>query len=125
PLSLHRSASPRALPSFPTRRSSDLSEIFPLEVRAQAIAVFFAIGQLAGAAAPALFGQLIGSGAPINVFYGYLFATVLMLIAAILEWFWGVEAAQKSLEDVSTPLSAFEEGSSSTDSGASGAGGSD
>ncbi|HET7325100.1 MAG TPA: MFS transporter, partial [Halococcus sp.] len=102
-----------------------VSEIFPMEVRAQAIAVFFAIGQAAGGVvAPALFGQLIGSGQPINVFYGYILAAVLMIIAAIVEWFWGIEAAQKSLEEVSAPLSAFE---SDADSGsaASGSGGSD
>lgn len=91
-----------------------VSEIFPLEIRAQAIAVFFAIGQAAGGVvAPALFGRLIGTGEPINVFYGYILASGLMLFAAIMEWFWGVDAAQKSLEDISTPLSAFESGSDS------------
>ena len=105
-----------------------VSEIFPLEVRAQAIAVFFALGQAAGGVVgPSLFGILIGTGARINVFYGYVFAAVLMVIAAIVEWVWGIEAAQKSLEEVSTPLSAFEENESdsSTDSGAAGASGSD
>jgi MFS family permease len=106
-----------------------VSEIFPMEVRAQAIAVFFAIGQAAGGVVgPSLFGILIGSGARINVFYGYIFAAALMVFAAIVEWFWGVEAAQKSLEEVSTPLSAFEQ-DSSADSGAgsdaSASGGSD
>ena len=85
-----------------------VSEIFPMEVRAQAIAIFFAVGQAAGGVvAPALFGTLIGSGEPINVFYGYLVAAGLMLIGALTEWVWGIEAAQKSLEEVSTPLSAF------------------
>jgi MFS family permease len=102
-----------------------VSEIFPMEVRAQAIAVFFAIGTLAGGVVgPSLFATLIASGARINVFYGYLFAAVLMIIAAIVEWFWGIEAAQKSLEEVSTPLSAFESGEA--DSGSDSAvGGSD
>lgn len=85
-----------------------VSEIFPLEVRAQAIAVFFAIGQAAGGViGPALFGILIGTGQPINVFYGYMFASVLLMIGALAEWVWGPEAAQKSLEEISTPLSAF------------------
>lgn len=91
-----------------------VSEIFPMEVRAQAIAVFFAIGQAAGGVvAPALFGNLIESGEPINVFYGYSIAAGLMLLGAIVEWVWGVEAAQKSLEEVSTPISAFMSGSGS------------
>ncbi len=94
-----------------------VSEIFPMEVRAQAIAVFFAIGTLAGGVVgPSLFSILIASGARINVFYGYLFAAVLMMIAAIVEWVWGIEAAQKSLEEVSTPISAFE---ADSDSGSS------
>lgn len=104
-----------------------VSEIFPMEVRAQAIAVFFAIGQAAGGVVgPALFGILIGSGARVNVFYGYIFAAALMVVAGIVEWYWGVEAAKQSLEEVSTPLSAFEE-ESSADSGAESAasGGSD
>lgn len=107
-----------------------VSEIFPMEVRAQAIAVFFAIGQAAGGViGPSLFGILIGTGVRINVFYGYLFAAVLMVFAAIVEWFWGVEAAQKSLEEISTPLSAFQSesdaSSDATGSPASGSGGSD
>ena len=85
-----------------------VSEIFPMEVRAQAIAIFFAIGQAAGGVvAPALFGNLIGSGEPINVFYGYCIAAGLMLLGAVVEWVWGIDAAQKSLEEVSTPVSAF------------------
>ncbi len=96
-----------------------VSEIFPMEIRAQAIAVFFAIGQIAGAAATALFGTLIQSGKPTSVFYGYMIATGLMLIGALAEWVWGVEAAQKSLEDVSTPLSSFTSGSGSSASTAS------
>lgn len=85
-----------------------VSEIFPMEVRAQAIAVFFAIGQAAGGVvAPALFGNLIESGNPTSVFYGYCIASGLMILGAIVEWVWGIKAAQKSLEEVSTPISAF------------------
>ncbi len=94
-----------------------VSEIFPMEVRAQAIAVFFAIGQAAGGVvAPALFGNLIGSGKAINVFYGYCIAAGLMLIGAIVEWYWGIDAAQKSLEEVSTPISTFVSESDESDS---------
>jgi hypothetical protein len=50
-----------------------VSEVFPLEIRAMAIAVFYAVGTgIGGVMAPSVFGALIGSGLPINLFYGYL-----------------------------------------------------
>src|ERR1700745_36901 len=58
------------------------SEIFPLEIRAQAIAVFFAIAQIFGAAGPWIFGHLIGDQQhpdPTRLFYGYVFAAVVMV----------------------------------------------
>jgi MFS family permease len=82
-----------------------VSEIFPLELRAFAIAVFYAIGTLAGGVgAPLLFGMLIASGSKTNVSYGYLLGGILMLAGAICEHFIGVEAAGKSLESISAPL---------------------
>src|SRR5438128_3785855 len=82
-----------------------VSEIFPLEIRALAIAIFYAIGTLiGGVGAPYLFGELIASGSKANVGWGYLLGAALMIIAAIAEWALGVEAAQKSLESVSQPL---------------------
>ncbi|HQT79803.1 MAG TPA: MFS transporter [Rhodopila sp.] len=82
------------------------SEIFPLETRAMAIALFYALGTLiGGVTAPALFGHLIGSGHAWAVAGGYAAAAVLMLAAAVCEVFLGVEAAGKSLEDVAQPLS--------------------
>ncbi len=82
------------------------SEIFPLETRAMAIALFYALGTLiGGVSAPALFGYLIGSGAPWAVAGGYLGAAALMLGAAACEAVIGVEAAGKSLEEVAQPLS--------------------
>ena len=82
-----------------------VSEIFPLEIRALAIAVFYAIGTLiGGVGAPYLFGVLIASGSKWNVGYGYLAGAVLMLIGAIAEWTVGIEAAGKSLESISQPL---------------------
>lgn len=82
-----------------------VSEIFPLEIRALAIAIFYAIGTLiGGVGAPFLFGELIASGSRWNVGYGYLLGAALMLIAAIAEWTLGVEAAGKSLESISKPL---------------------
>jgi MFS family permease len=85
-----------------------VSEIFPLELRAQAISFFFAISQLAGGvAAPALFGALIGTGknpGPLTV--GYLIGAGVMFLGGLIAWFFGVNAERKSLEDIATPLSA-------------------
>jgi MFS family permease len=82
-----------------------VSEIFPLEIRAFAIALFYAIGTLiGGVGAPALFGALIASGSKSHLMMGYLVGAALMLAGAIAEFFFGVEAAGKSLESVSKPL---------------------
>lgn len=82
------------------------SEIFPLETRAMAIALFYALGTLiGGVTAPFLFGHLIGSGSKWAVAAGYAGAAILMIAAALCEAFLGVEAAGKSLEDVAQPLS--------------------
>ena len=82
------------------------SEIFPLETRAMAIALFYALGTLiGGVSAPFLFGHLIGSGSQWAVAAGYAGAAALMIAAAVCETFLGVEAAGKSLEDVAQPLS--------------------
>ena len=82
------------------------SEVFPLELRALAIAVFYALGTAAGGvAAPWLFGALIGTGERIAVFYGYAIGTMLMLVAAAAAWRWGVDAERVSLEGVAAPLS--------------------
>ncbi len=82
-----------------------VSEIFPLEIRAFAIAVFYAVGTLiGGVGAPALFGQLIATGSKTHVAEGWALGALLMLIAAGLEAWIGVEAAGQSLESVSKPL---------------------
>jgi MFS family permease len=82
-----------------------VSEVFPLEIRAMAIALFYAIGTLiGGVGAPALFGELIGSGSRLDIFWGYLGASALLLIAAAVEAVLGVDAERKSLEEISTPL---------------------
>jgi len=83
-----------------------VSEIFPLETRALAIALFYALGTLiGGVAAPALFGHLIGAGVR-EVAWGYAAAAVLMLFAGVVEAFMGIDAEGKSLEDIAEPLSA-------------------
>ena len=82
-----------------------VSEIFPLEIRAFAIAIFYALGTLVGGAgAPLLFGVLINTRMRWAVSGGYGLGGLLMLIGAITEWKIGVEAAGKSLESISKPL---------------------
>jgi MFS family permease len=82
-----------------------VSEIFPLEIRAFAIAVFYALGTLAGGVgAPLLFGVLIATGSRGNLAWGYLAGGLLMMSGAVCEYFIGVEAAGKSLESISAPL---------------------
>jgi MFS family permease len=83
-----------------------VSEIFPLEIRALAIAIFYAFGTLAGGVgAPILFGWIIGTGSRTGLFAGYLVGAVLMIVGAIVEAWLGVDAERKSLEQVATPLS--------------------
>ncbi len=83
-----------------------VSESFPVEVRALAIAVFYAVGTaLGGIAAPWVFGTLIGTGDPGAIGGGYLFGAALMVVAAIVESRLGVAAERRSLEEVARPLS--------------------
>ena len=82
-----------------------VGEIFPLEIRAVAIAFFYAIGTgLGGVAGPLLFGALIASGSRESVFMGYLLGSALMIVAAGIEWRWGVAAERRPLEAVARPL---------------------
>jgi MFS family permease len=82
-----------------------VSEIFPQEVRAKAIAVFFAIAQCFGALGPVVYGALIGDGTDRGpLFGGYLLGAGVMIIGGLVAAFFGVSAEGKSLEDVATPL---------------------
>jgi MFS family permease len=82
-----------------------VSEIFPQEVRAKAIAVFFAIAQCFGALGPVIYGALIGEGADRGpLFGGYLLGAGVMVVGGLVAAFLGVSAEGKSLEDVATPL---------------------
>ena len=84
-----------------------VSETFPLEVRALAIALFYAIGTgIGGVVGPVLFGALIDTGSRWSVFGGYLLGSLLMVAAAAVEWSWGIAAERKPLESVSRPLAA-------------------
>jgi len=82
-------------------------ELFPLEVRALVIAVFYAAGTgVGGVIGPYLFGRLIEAGSRWVLFYGYLLAAALMLVAAMAEIAIGVDAERQSLESVAAPISA-------------------
>ena len=82
------------------------SEIFPLETRALAIATFYAVGTaVGGTAAPLLFGYLLETGSPWGLAAGYVLAGVLMLVAALVEVFYGIDAENRSLEAIADPLS--------------------
>jgi Sugar (and other) transporter len=82
------------------------SEVFPLEVRAKAIAVFFAIAQCFGAFGSAWYAHLIGDGSDRNsLFVGYIVGAVAMVLGGLAAVFFGVNAEGRSLEDVATPLS--------------------
>jgi MFS family permease len=97
-------ASPAASAAYLT-----VSETFPLEVRALAIALFYAIGTgIGGVAGPALFGALIDTGSRNSVFAGYLFGSALMVVAAIVAWRYAIAAERKSLESVVRPLALVE-----------------
>ena len=84
-----------------------VSEIFPLEIRGLAIAIFYAAGTLVGGVgAPYLFGALVGMGSRTPLFWGYVGGGALMLVAAAVEWAIGVKAEGQSLEAITKPLSA-------------------
>jgi MFS family permease len=83
-----------------------VSEVFPLEVRAKAIAVFFAIAQCFGSLGSHLYGHLIGTGHdPNRLYWGYLLGAGAMIAGGLVAAFLGVDAEGKPLEDVAKPLS--------------------
>lgn len=85
-----------------------VGESFPLEMRALAIALFYATGTaLGGIAGPIVFGALIESGTRSAIFAGYVVGGALMLAAAIFELLFGIKAERLPLEDVAAPLSAW------------------
>jgi MFS family permease len=97
-------ASPAASAAYLT-----VSETFPLEVRALAIALFYAIGTgIGGVIGPSLFGALIDTGSRASVFAGYLLGAVLMIVAAFIGWRYCIAAERKPLESVARPLAFVE-----------------
>src|SRR3954451_13418788 len=84
-----------------------VSEIFPMETRAMAIAFFYATGTIVGGfGGPLLFGALINSGDPDQIFVGYVVGAAVMIVGGIIQATMGVEAAGRDLEDIAPPLSA-------------------
>jgi MFS family permease len=97
-------ASPAASAAYLT-----VSETFPLEVRALAIALFYAVGTgIGGVIGPALFGALIDTGSRNSVFAGYLLGAGLMIAAAVIAWRYCIAAERKPLESVARPLAFVE-----------------
>jgi MFS family permease len=97
-------ASPAASAAYLT-----VSETFPLEVRALAIALFYAVGTgIGGVIGPALFGALIDTGSRNSVFAGYLLGSGLMIAAAAIGWRYCIAAERRPLESVARPLAFVE-----------------
>ncbi|RYZ00752.1 MAG: MFS transporter, partial [Comamonadaceae bacterium] len=82
-----------------------VSEVFPLEMRALAISLFYAVGTGAGGfAAPLLFGMLIDTGSRGAVTVGYAIGAVLVIVAGLIAWRYAIDAERRSLEDIAPPM---------------------
>jgi MFS family permease len=83
-----------------------VSEIFPLEVRGQAISYFFAIAQVVGAMGPLIFGALVGDGTQRDpLFWGYVVGAAVMMAGGLVALAFGVDAEGQGLENIAAPLS--------------------
>jgi len=86
-----------------------VSETWPIEIRAEAIAVFFAIAQVFGALGPLFFGALIGNGSSrTGLFWGYVIGGLIMAAGGIIELAFGIKAEGQSLETVTKPLTSVD-----------------
>ncbi len=82
-----------------------VSEIFPLEIRAVAISIFYACGTLVGGVAgPALYGYIVGTGSRSLLFWGYIAGAVVIAVGGFVELWLGVNAERQSLENIARPL---------------------
>jgi len=81
-----------------------VSELFPVELRGMAIAVFYAVGTLAGAGAPVLFGAIVDTGDPRQLLAGYALAAAMMFAAAVVARVFGVDAERRSLEEITAEV---------------------
>jgi MFS family permease len=84
-----------------------VSELFPVELRGMAIAVFYAFGTLVGAGAPTLFGAIVDTGDPYRLFAGYALASAMMIAAAVVARVFGVDAERRSLEEITSEYPPF------------------
>jgi len=92
-----------------------VSEIFPMETRALAIAFFYAVGTaVGGVTGPLLFAHLVGTGKVGDTVVAFVIGAVLMIAAGVVELILGVKAERRSLEDLATPLSAADEDGADT-----------
>ena len=84
-----------------------VSEIFPMETRALAIAFFYAIGTaVGGITGPFLFGKMIESGEESQVAIAFFIGAAVMALGGVVELMFGVKAEQQELEGIAKPLSA-------------------
>ncbi|MGA9858519.1 MAG: hypothetical protein WBQ18_11700, partial [Solirubrobacteraceae bacterium] len=91
------------------------SEIFPMETRALAIALFYAVGTgLGGIIGPQLFGRLIPTGKTSDVFFALAIGAILMIAGGVVELVYGVKAERRGLEGIAKPLTAVESGPAAT-----------
>ncbi len=89
-----------------------VSEIFPMETRALAIAFFYAVGTaVGGITGPLLFGQMIESGERSSVAIAFLIGAAVMAVGGVVELMWGVKAEGQQLEDIAAPLTTADAGS--------------
>jgi MFS family permease len=91
-----------------------VSELFPLEARAMAIALFYAVGTGVAVASPSLFGALIASHSRTNVYYGYLLGAGMMILAGLIAAWLAVPAERRSLEEIARPFTSTREWVAST-----------
>jgi MFS family permease len=87
-----------------------VSEVFPMETRALAIAFFYAIGTGAGGiAGPLLFSSLVSTGKVPDTVLAFSVGATLMIVAGVVDIFFGVKAERQSLENIAQPLTATQE----------------
>lgn len=86
-----------------------VSELFPLEARAMAIALFYAVGTGIAVASPSIFGALIATQSRMNVFYGYIVGGALMIGAGLIAALLAVPAERRSLEEIARPFTSARE----------------
>jgi MFS family permease len=91
-----------------------VSETWPIEIRAEAIAVFFAIAQIFGALGPLFYGALIGDGTSrTGMVWGYVIGGLIMALGGVVELIYGIKAEGQSLETVTKPLTSVDAGAPS------------